>query len=372
MTSVKRFDRAGLGRAARLDNGFLRAPARLSRVGVFTYAKADGTTIRELRTPEEVFAQDAIDSFALVPLTDDHPSEPVTADNAKRLSVGSVGEPKQDGKFLSATIMVTDSAVVEKINSGKQELSCGYFCDLEPAAPGALWLDAETGQSIPYNFIQRNIRGNHVAVVAKGRAGAEVRVQLDSADAIQIDVEPKEDTMTTEIKTEEVKADAAPVAETVATPAEVAPAIIEVDFKAELEKATARADAAESQVAKLQAELAQATSLETLQALVNARVELENKARGVVGKDAKFDGLDAQAIKKQVILKIDADMPIEGKSADYVDAAFDTITRIAPKNVNPVTQAVAALVASESKTPAIKLSPQEQYLKDFFNGSKKG
>ena len=54
--SPMRFDLAGLtGRAQRTPQGFLRAPAWVTRVGVFPYRRADGTVQRELRLPEEVF-----------------------------------------------------------------------------------------------------------------------------------------------------------------------------------------------------------------------------------------------------------------------------------------------------------------------------
>ena len=52
--------------------GFLVARAAVTSVGVFTY-REDGTTRRELRLPEEVFAQESLDSLKCKPLTLYHP-----------------------------------------------------------------------------------------------------------------------------------------------------------------------------------------------------------------------------------------------------------------------------------------------------------
>lgn len=44
-----------------------------------------------------------------------------------------------------------------------------------------------------YDVIQRNIRGNHVALVDKGRAGETACLRMDSADAFQIEDEVHQD-----------------------------------------------------------------------------------------------------------------------------------------------------------------------------------
>ena len=57
---------------------------------------------------------------------------------------------------------------IGEIEAGKKELSMGYFCDYE-LTPGTF-----DGQH--YDAVQRNIRGNHIALVEEGRMGADVRV----------------------------------------------------------------------------------------------------------------------------------------------------------------------------------------------------
>jgi hypothetical protein len=44
----------------------------------------------------------------------------------------------------------------------------------------------EVGKSYEYDFIQRNIKGNHIALVELGRAGAIARIQIDSADRSRV------------------------------------------------------------------------------------------------------------------------------------------------------------------------------------------
>src|SRR6185312_8000031 len=168
-----------------LPNGFLKADAVLTRVGVFTYRLADGTTRRELRLPEEVFKADSMASFEMLPVTDDHPPVMVTADNATLYQRGNVGNDiRRDGDLLCGSVMVTDKALVKQITSGKKDqLSNGYDCDLE-MTPGT---HADYGA---YDAIQRNIVGNHVAVVKDARAGPVARVRMDGDAVLVADAAP--------------------------------------------------------------------------------------------------------------------------------------------------------------------------------------
>lgn len=175
-------------RATRIDRGHLRAPkkradgsivveAHITRSGVFPYANPDGTVRYEWRPPEEVFREDALESFELVPVTDDHPPAMLSSTNAKEWARGSVGHVRADGDHVAASVAVYDAALISKMQSGKRDVSCGYDCDIDET-PGV------TPDGIRYDAIQRNIRGNHLAVVAHGRAGS-ARVRMDGA-AIQL------------------------------------------------------------------------------------------------------------------------------------------------------------------------------------------
>jgi len=168
-----------LRKPTKLANGWLRLDGRLTRTGVFTYRLPDGSMRRELRLADEVFRDDTLQSFALVPVTDEHPPAFLDASNTKEFARGAVaGALRRDGNFVAGEMLVTDAELIAKLEGGKaREISCGYTCDLEESAGE---FDGER-----YDAIQRNIRGNHVAIVERGRAGPEARVRMDAAVEVE-------------------------------------------------------------------------------------------------------------------------------------------------------------------------------------------
>jgi len=173
-----RYDTGSLGNVERLDNGFLRVDAQITRSGVFRYRRPDGSIRRELRLPAEVFSADAIRSFELAPLTNGHPGEPVTSRNSGKFGVGTVVDVRADEPWVSARIQVEDAGTIEDAEDGKRELSCGYRCDLEERGGVTMGI-AGIPDGLRYDAIQRNIRGNHVALVETGRAGPGASLRLD-------------------------------------------------------------------------------------------------------------------------------------------------------------------------------------------------
>lgn len=186
----------------RTNEGFLKGRAIVTSIGVFTYKRKDGTIQRELRLPEDVFSFDTLNSMKLKPVTLNHPTELVTSDNADKLQVGSLGdnpsstnqwdnpyETKTDGINCAIDMVITRKDAIDAILNGKQALSMGYTCDLEQAQPGATWCGVE------YDFIQRNIRYNHCAIVDSARAGDNAKIELraDSDDAVLEDIVTKTD-----------------------------------------------------------------------------------------------------------------------------------------------------------------------------------
>lgn len=327
MTTVNRFDRGEYRAPEKTPEGFLRVQGRLTRTGVFPYRKADGSIFYELRLPEEVFKEDSVRTFGLMPLTNDHPDVGyLTADNAKEYTVGSVGAPKQDGQFLESEILVTDASTVAMLERGeKRELSCGYACDLE-MTPGVY-------QGARYDAIQRNIRANHVALVTRGRAGPEARVRMDSASAMQIDQppEPQEPQM----KMITMKFDGIDFEIPESAAQAVSKALKNSEDKAaavqgELAKAQAKADTLENEVSTLKADIAAAPA--KYKAEARARADLESKAREILGAEAKFDGKDDRTVKCEVIAKLAPSAKFDGKSDDYVQARFDMELDNASKN----------------------------------------
>ena len=181
MSRVNRFERldaSSLKPPVRMDNGFLRVEGRIARIGIQEYSDGNGSTHRELRLPEEVFDEKSLDSFRLVPVTNRHPPGMLTAKNAKQYAVGSVGENvRADGDHVLAMLMITDDEAIAAAEAGRSQLSNGYSCRLDDVQDPKLI--EKWGK---YDFIQRDIRGNHCALVEAGRAGPETCLRLDSGD----------------------------------------------------------------------------------------------------------------------------------------------------------------------------------------------
>ena len=120
------------------------------------------------RYPEDVFSEAAIASFEGKDITDNHPPAMVDANSYQAFSRGHVQNVRRDGDNLVADLVIKDPALANDVRNGvKREISCGYHCDFAPDGDG---------------YKQINIRGNHVAVVPSGRAGAAISIR-DSAEA---------------------------------------------------------------------------------------------------------------------------------------------------------------------------------------------
>lgn len=156
-------------------DGYLVAQPRISRTGIQLYRGSevgmkDKAVVRVYRPEEEVFHRDSMNSLAHRPLTNDHPSVPVTADNWKEFSVGqSGGDVVRDGEFVRVPMAFMDAKAIKDIKAGKKQLSVGYSCDLE-------FKDGVTPDGQAYDAIQTNIRGNHIALVKAARGGDRLTV----------------------------------------------------------------------------------------------------------------------------------------------------------------------------------------------------
>lgn len=126
--------------------------------------------VRVFRHEADVFDPAALASFEGKDVTDGHPPEQVAPENHAAYSKGHVENVRRDGDHIVADLHIKDANLISEIrNRVKREVSCGYLCNYEPEGDG---------------YRQTNIRGNHVAVVPKGRAGKDVAIK-DSADTAQ-------------------------------------------------------------------------------------------------------------------------------------------------------------------------------------------
>lgn len=175
-TKVMRYDRGNFRLdAAHFDEhtGFLKVPAAFTRTGVFEYELQDGSTRRELRPVEEVFDSESLRSLRMVPVTNEHPGEPLNTENARKFAVGATGDfPFPEDGLVVGMIAIHDADAIKEIREGKKELSGGYITQIDET-PGVF-------EGIKFDAIQRFIRYNHVALVAEGRAGPEARLRIDN------------------------------------------------------------------------------------------------------------------------------------------------------------------------------------------------
>lgn len=293
----------------RTPQGGIRAEAAVTRSGVLEYHRPDGTVSREYRPPEEVFKADSMASLVGAPVTRLHPGELVTAKNFAQYSRGHVGETvKQEGDKLTATVFVQDADLVAAIESGGlREVSCGYACRIDETSGVT-----DTGER--YDRIQRDISYNHLAVVPVGRAGSEIALRLDANDNAITTTEPtmkfeRIDSVDYEIGSDAHKAAVVRRDDTVKTAREAQ------------SKLEARADAAEADVAKLKAELAEMPA--KLAAQVQARSQLIAQAGKVLGEEVKLDAMDDLAIRTAIAAKGFPSIRLDGKDATYISALCD-------------------------------------------------
>lgn len=121
------------------------------------------------RYPEDVFETAALASFEGKPVTDGHPPENVGPENYSNYAKGHVQNVRRSGDYIMADLYINDANLAEEVrNNVKREVSCGYLCNYVPDGAG---------------YRQSNIRGNHVAVVPKGRAGSTVAIQDTAPEA---------------------------------------------------------------------------------------------------------------------------------------------------------------------------------------------
>ena len=350
---VRRYDAGGLASPVRLPNGYLRCDAHITRTGVFTYRNADGSERRELRTPENVFHDDALSSFGLVPLTNNHPHEELTHKNTRKFSVGIVAAIRADASFVRATVQIMDDDAIRDAEAGKRELSCGYNCDLDET-PGVTAGVPGVADGQRFDAIQTNILGNHVALVQTGRAGAEASLRLDSADAAVMINDPapgdpavKGNTgqhgnpketgtmkLTIDGVTVEVEDQAAQIITKELKKKDDRIAHLDGELataQASTEQEKARADKATEDLETEKTARADAEKPELVEVRVKQRLDLYRQHERVVGdktKDGeayKLDEMGDDEIKRNVILHVSPGIADKLKdcSETYLQARFD-------------------------------------------------
>lgn len=318
-----RFDVGSIGKVERTPQGGIAAPAFLTRSGIFIYHDSQGREIREYRPPSEVFNEDSLRSLDDAPVTDGHPPEAVTSENFRQYARGHVqrGSVEKQDSRIGAKLTIQDAELISKIERGDaQEISCGYAVEIDPT-PGT------TPEGERYDRIQKTITYNHVAIVARGRAGASVRLRLDSEGNQIPDLTTKENQTMITIRIdgqewplgtdEEKRAAAAAMARYEQKLS--ARTDEQSKIQSDLEKQTARADAAELRIKDLEKQ----TAPESIEARVREVLSLRADVAPILGTDYVFDGKTDQEIRTDAVKVVFPETDLTGKSADYVRAMYD-------------------------------------------------
>jgi len=344
---VLRFDRGSFERAERTPQGFLRVPAYVTRTGVFTYKTGDGKIIREFRPATEVFSKESMDSLAGAPVTLKHPPAMLTPKNVKKYQVGyAIEQPKQDGDKIAIPLVVADESAIDAVEkSGLREVSCGYYADSVQEA------GIFEGQA--YDFVQKSIRYNHIAIVEKGRAGRDVRICLDAADAVMkldaeeveeepvIDKEPVEEPKVENITIHGKEFQVSPELKT-AISAEMNKSKETMDeftktkelvttLQKEKEDLTKAQEATQAKLDVANEELKKrvdsAPDEKKILEFAKARMGLEKVASHILPKEQveKLDSMNDADIKRAVIMVDSPTAQLDGKSDIYIDTRFDSV-----------------------------------------------
>lgn len=159
-------------------NGFVTVDRNpISREGVFPYMGsnlpgADPDKIYQVYRPaEELTHPEALKSFRLIPLIDDHVmlGEGFNTAAEEKGVHGTTGEDVVfENGILYAPLKIFSDTLKRLIEQGKKALSIGYRCVFEKSS------GVFQGQA--YDYIQRGIRGNHIALVHEGRSGPDIAV----------------------------------------------------------------------------------------------------------------------------------------------------------------------------------------------------
>lgn len=362
------------------DEGFLRVPARISRTGIQEYLAIEmglsdrdpQDIIKVYRPEEEVFSDESLTSFASKPVTNNHPPELVTSKNSRQYGVGFSGpDITRDGMFAKTVLNITDEEAIKNIESGKCELSNGYTADID-------WTPGVSSDGDQYDAIQRNIKGNHIAIVERGRAGTACRVAdnlpnlgdrvtmakitIDGVDFEVTDqasqaVAKLQDSLINAEKEAQKKAD------------EVKAKEDEMEEKAKEAKKTE-----DSLKAKLDDANSKIPTADALDKLVTERASLIDSIRKVV-PDIKLQDKDANALRREVVAVKCPNVQLDSVSTDYINARFDMLVESVENNSQQqLDDAFAQQVNDKDKnvedTRSADVIAREKMMKDSQNAWK--
>lgn len=360
---MKITDRVTLADELRVnDDGYLDTVARTARTGIqyysgFEMGRPELDQVAVYRPEDQVFRTDSLKTFSKIPITLGHPKDGVNADNWKALAVGTTGdEVLRDGECLKIGIKITDAKAVKTIRDGLRELSVGYRA-------GIVWEDGLTPSGEAYQAKQVDIQANHIAIVARGRAGALCRIADDAGSWGEDPAIPSVKGPSMTEKMQSLVVDGV----TIDVPQQTAQ-ILERSQKLHADTLAAK----DAQIGELKAELAdakaQAVSPEALDKMVSDRAALVGVVK-VVDASINAVGKTDNELRRAAVISKHGDEFAQGMSDAEIAGVFKVIARDASKPADKVADAIRAgvepkpdqakIIADEYKKMVADLTGQE-------------
>ncbi len=305
--------------------------SKIACVGVLTYDQAElgdiegmpsnrrGTKIRVQRNASDLLSEKTLNTFKSKPITVLHPSQGVTASTVMGEMKGMLKDNiSQDGKYMMGDLLIMDTDTIKLVEDGTKELSLGYTVDIT-------WDPTDD-----YDAVMSNYEGNHIAIVPRGRCGSEVKIS---------DSNKNKGTNMKKVKIGDVEYDASPelafAFDKYVADAEAVKKEDDEKNESELKEKDDKIADTEAEKDKLEAKVdgmekdkeeddKKKIGDADISALVSARVELESKAKSIIGDTADFKD---KSNKEVMALAVTArnGMTIGDKSDDYVLAIFDHV-----------------------------------------------
>lgn len=335
--------------------GYLRAKGRVAKTGTQQYLRRElgldgepNTVVTVYRPPEEVFAPDSLATYNVADITYLHPKKLVDSESFKSTSTGVIASiGSQDGDFVVCDLLIKDADAIKKVERGDVELSAGYTAEYHHE-PGV------TADGVAYEYVQRDIRINHVALlpINSARAGRQARifdnqtqgkamkvVVLDAGRKVEIQDEAVALLVEDSILRLQTALDAAHKAKD--------------EAEAKADKAEAKADAMEEEADKAKKE----TSDAAITARIAEIVAVKDRA-SVIDSAYVADSVEPLSIMRGVMASVRPTIDWAAKSADYVQAYFDMAHDTAKeggsvKNTEQLRKMAADSAAGAQKAPQV-------------------
>lgn len=356
----------------RSTDGALVVAGRMSRAdNVQVYGLGDGTSRREFRPRDEVFDAESLRSFDGVTVTIGHPRGMVSPRNFKDVGVGHIQNIRSGGDHVLADFVIMDSEAIAMIEDRElEELSAGYFADLDMSG-------GEAPNGDRYDAIQRNIRGNHVALLPNGqaRAGRSARLVIDSdgnetplfVEKVEVDTMKK--TFVIDGISYTVEAESESAIQALEKKMRSDAARIKV-LGGEISKLKGKLDAATKEIEDLKQKNKDLSDHSRVDQLIAERTELISRAKTIAGDDADTSGTNLEIMTASLEK---AGVKVDGKDEGYILARFDAAYEYAEKDNDKRDHSlagngkVAEVIDKNNAKKQVKFSRAEKARRDYMS-----